>query len=106
MVGARPVRRVLVYLPPSYRQEPARRYPVRYLLHGATSVPDEWLDGTYQGLDLRVALDSLIKAAAIPEVITVMPDANNALEACAGATSRRAPVPRFAEQGLSCAVAR
>jgi len=53
-----------------------------------------------------VALDSLIKAGAIPEVITVMPDANNALEACAGATSRRAPVPRFAEQGLSCAVAR
>lgn len=81
VVGDGPVRRVLVYLPPSYRREPARRYPVLYLLHGATSVPDEWLDSTYQGLDLRLALDSLVTAAAIPEFIVVMPDANNALEA-------------------------
>lgn len=81
VVGDGPVRRVLVYLPPSYGQDPARRYPVLYLLHGVTSVPDEWLDGSYQGLDLQVALDSLVAAASIPEFIVVMPDANNALEA-------------------------
>jgi pimeloyl-ACP methyl ester carboxylesterase len=81
VVGDSPVRRVLVYLPPSYTHYPARQYPVLYLLHGATSLPDEWLDGTYQGLDLHVALDSLVTAAAIPEFIVVMPDANNALEA-------------------------
>jgi pimeloyl-ACP methyl ester carboxylesterase len=81
VVGDSPVRRVLVYLPPSYKRAPARRYPVLYLLHGATSLPDEWLDGTYQGLDLRVAVDSLVSAAAIPEFLVVMPDANNALEA-------------------------
>jgi pimeloyl-ACP methyl ester carboxylesterase len=39
------------------------------------------VDGSYQGLDLRIALDSLIGASAIPELIVVMPDANNKLEA-------------------------
>jgi S-formylglutathione hydrolase len=81
VVGDRPVRRLLVYPPPSYRHDVARRYPVLYLLHGATSVPDEWLDGSYQGLDLQVALGSLLSAAAIPEFIVVMPDANSALQA-------------------------
>jgi len=88
VVGDGPVRRVLVYLPPSYPHDPARRYPVLYLLHGVTSVPDEWIDGTYQGLDLQVTLDSLVTAAAIPEFIVVMPDANNALEASWYANSR------------------
>src|SRR5688572_25940800 len=81
VVGDSPVRRTLVYLPPSYRRDLTRRYPVLYLLHGATSLPVEWVDGTYQGLDLRVSLDSLVTASAIPEMIVVMPDANNALEA-------------------------
>jgi enterochelin esterase-like enzyme/lysophospholipase L1-like esterase len=78
-VGDRSVRRVLVYLPPSYARQPARRYPVLYLLHGATSTPEEWLNGVYQGLNLQLALDSLVAAAAIPEFIVVMPDADNAL---------------------------
>jgi pimeloyl-ACP methyl ester carboxylesterase len=81
LVGDSPVRPVLVYLPPSYRTTPTRRYPVLYLLHGATSVPEAWLDGSYQDLDLRVALDSLWRAGAIPEFIVVMPDANNKLGA-------------------------
>lgn len=81
VVGDSPVRRTLVYLPPSYRRDTTRRYPVLYLLHGATSLPQEWVDGTYQGLDLRVALDSLVAATAIPELIVVMPDADNAFGA-------------------------
>lgn len=81
VVGDSPVRRTLVYLPPSYGRDTARRYPVLYLLHGATSLPQEWIDSTYDGFDLRVAMDSLIAAAATPEMIVVMPDANNALEA-------------------------
>jgi S-formylglutathione hydrolase len=79
VVGDSPTRRVFVYLPPSYRGEPARRYPVLYLLHGATSTPEEWLNGVYQGMNLQLTLDSLIAAAAIPEFIVVMPDADNAL---------------------------
>jgi S-formylglutathione hydrolase FrmB len=81
VVGDSPVRRTLIYLPPSYGRDPARRYPVLYLLHGATSLPEEWVDGSYQGLDLRVAVDSLVSASAIPELIVVMPDADNAFGA-------------------------
>jgi pimeloyl-ACP methyl ester carboxylesterase len=81
VVGDSPVRRTLVYLPPSYRRDPTRRYPVLYLLHGATSLPQEWIDSTYGGFDMRVAMDSLVAASATPEMIVVMPDANNALEA-------------------------
>jgi enterochelin esterase-like enzyme len=79
-VGDSPIRRLLVYLPPSYRHDPKRRYPVVYLLHGAMSTPEEWLNGVYQGLNLQLTLDSLVAAAAIPELLVVMPDANNALE--------------------------
>lgn len=81
VVGDSPTRRVLVYLPPSYSREPARRYPVLYMLHGATSTPEEWLTGIYQGMNLQLTLDSLIAAGAASEFIAVMPDANNALEA-------------------------
>ncbi len=81
VVGDSPVRKVLVYLPASYRRESTRRYPVLYLLHGATSTPEEWLNGVYQGMNLQVAVDSLATAGAIPEFIVVMPDANNALGA-------------------------
>lgn len=81
VVGDSPLRPTLVYLPPSYHREAGRRYPVLYLLHGATSVPEEWVDGTYQGFDVRIALDSLVTAGAIPELIVVMPNANNALGA-------------------------
>jgi enterochelin esterase-like enzyme len=76
-VGDSSVRRTLVYLPPSYDRDATRRYPVLFLLHGATSVPEEWIDGSYQGMDIRVALDSLIAARAIPELIVIMPNADN-----------------------------
>ena len=78
-VGDSAVRRILVYLPPSYRHEAKRRYPVVYLLHGAMSTPEEWLNGVYQGLNLQLTLDSLMDAGAIPEFLVVMPDASNAL---------------------------
>lgn len=81
VVGDSPVRRTLVYLPPSYQRDSTRRYPVLYLLHGTTSVPEEWLDGSYQGFNIRVAVDSLVAAGTIPEMIVVMPNADNALGA-------------------------
>jgi len=81
VVGDNAVRRTLVYLPRSYRRDTTRRYPVLYLLHGATSLPEEWIDSTYDGFDLRVAMDSLVAASATPEMVVVMPDANNALGA-------------------------
>lgn len=79
LLGDGATREVLIYLPPSYRSAPGRRYPVLYFLHGTTSKPVEWIDGTYAGLDLRTAMDSLIRKGTIGEFIVVMPDADNAL---------------------------
>jgi pimeloyl-ACP methyl ester carboxylesterase len=69
-------RAVYTYLPPSYDSATTRRYPVLYLLHGITSHPSEWLDGTYQGFNLAEAMDSLSRAGAT-EYIVVMPHADN-----------------------------
>jgi enterochelin esterase-like enzyme len=76
-IGDTPDREVYLYLPPSYDHSPARRYPVLYLLHGITSHPREWLDGSYQGFDLRQAMDSLV-ATGMTEYLVVMPHADNA----------------------------
>ncbi|TFG88412.1 MAG: hypothetical protein E4H17_02395 [Gemmatimonadales bacterium] len=79
LTGDSPVREVVIYLPPSYQTAVSRRYPVLYMLHGFTSTPDEWLDGTYDGLDLRVAMDSLIAAHATGEFIVVIPNVDTKL---------------------------
>jgi len=62
----------LIYLPPSYAADRARRYPVVYLLHGAWGSEDDWLQKG--GID--VVMDSLI-AAGMPEMIVVMPDGDD-----------------------------
>ena len=74
LIGDTPDRQVTVYLPPSYDRDPARRYPVVYLLHGATSDPREWLDGSYEGLNLAAALD---ERASEAQYIVAMPLADN-----------------------------
>ena len=63
---------VVVYLPPSYASEPARRYPVAYYLHGHWGAETDW---TQQGA-LGRAMDSLV-AAGMPEMIVVMPDGDD-----------------------------
>ncbi len=80
LLGDSPDRSVFVYLPPSYRTEPHRRFPVVVLLHGVGDSNADWLNGQYQGLNLALALDSLIAAHALREMIVVMPDARNAYE--------------------------
>lgn len=69
-------REVWIYLPPSYERDRSRHFPVLYLLHGMTSHPREWLDGSYQGFDLRVAMDSLARQGH--EYLVVTPYADNA----------------------------
>lgn len=71
-------REITVYLPPAYDRDATRRYPVLYLLHGTTSHPSEWLDGTYQGLDLGKAMDAVVAAAPASAFLVVMPAADNA----------------------------
>ena len=77
-IGDTPNREVFVYTPPSYDRAPNRRFPVLYLLHGFTSHPREWLDGSYQGLDLQKTMDSLWRVDA-GEFLVVMPSADNAM---------------------------
>ena len=66
---------VRVYLPPTYRTNAARRYPVLYLLQGYMGKPSEWTDG-YQGMKLDQTMDSLIGAGA-REMIVVVPNGRN-----------------------------
>lgn len=73
-------RQVSVYLPPSYKREPRRRYPVVYWLHGFASADRELISGIRQGLNIRLAMDSLLAAGAAREMIIVMPNSRNAFE--------------------------
>ncbi|HEX2191194.1 MAG TPA: alpha/beta hydrolase-fold protein [Longimicrobiaceae bacterium] len=69
-------RHVAVYLPPSYASDPSRRYPTVYLLHGFDGDPAQWTGGRMR---LPEAMDSLVAAGAVREMIVVMPDGKNAL---------------------------
>jgi enterochelin esterase-like enzyme len=58
----------LIYLPPSYERDTARRYPVIYWLHGG-------FGNARQGDWAVEHLDRGIRAARLPEVIVVLPHA-------------------------------
>lgn len=72
-------RQVSVYLPPGYAREPRRRFPVLYWLHGFTSTDRELISGIRQNLNIRIAMDSLLREGTAQEMIIVMPNAYNAL---------------------------
>jgi enterochelin esterase-like enzyme len=59
-----------IYLPPDYDSS-SRRYPVVYLLHGATDDETGWI----QFGEVHLAADRAIAAREIPPMIIVMPDA-------------------------------
>jgi len=69
-LGAR--KELVVYLPPSYGRDRARRYPVAYYLHGAGGNETNW---TQKG-ELATVMDSLV-AAGMPEMIVAMPDGDD-----------------------------
>lgn len=78
LVGDPAWRQVSVYLPPSYAKEPHRRFPVLYWLHGFTSTDRELISGIRQNLNIRLAMDSLLREGTAKEMIIVMPNAYNA----------------------------
>ncbi|MFC1879520.1 alpha/beta hydrolase [Chloroflexota bacterium] len=57
-----------VYLPPCYEQQPERRYPVLYLIHGQSYTDDQW-----DRLGADEAADRLIAAGELPPFLIVMP---------------------------------
>lgn len=65
-------KRLLVWLPPSYASQPAKRYPVAYYLHGAQGDESNWTANA----GLATTLDSLVRSGA-PEMIVVMPDGDD-----------------------------
>lgn len=68
--GDDPTRNVIVYLPPSYARESARRYPVIYFLHGYTATAEAYV----RFLGLPDSADTAM-AAGTHEMIVVLPDA-------------------------------
>jgi len=57
-----------LYLPPCYDQQPDRRYPVLYLIHGQNYDHDQW-----DRLGADEAADRLIASGEIPPLIIVFP---------------------------------
>jgi S-formylglutathione hydrolase len=65
-----------VYFPPSYEDSPTQRYPVVYLLHGNGGNEQTFIDGTYQGLNIKTAMDAAIDSGTGREFLIVMPGSN------------------------------
>ena len=62
-------RRIIVVLPPSYRKEPKRRYPVVYALHGYSIDPEQWIT--------EIRVPQTVQGAfgkGAREMIVVLPD--------------------------------
>jgi pimeloyl-ACP methyl ester carboxylesterase len=74
-LGDPATRPLLVYLPPSYGQEPQRRYPTIYLLHGFGG--DETSFAGAGGVDIGSIATKLIAAGKMGEAILVLPDGSN-----------------------------
>lgn len=88
LIGDSPDRPVTVYLPPSYDREPARRYPVVYLLHGFGGNNILY---TQPALPTNIVLPAeRAFAAGAREMILVVPSAANAfggsMYSCSAAT--------------------
>jgi enterochelin esterase family protein len=63
-------RSMVIYTPPGYEQDPARRYPVLYLLHGSNDTQFGW---TAVG-QVNFLLDNLVAANQAVPMIIVMPN--------------------------------
>jgi enterochelin esterase-like enzyme len=62
-------REFVVYLPPSYLDNPQRHYPIVYMLHGINGGAREWEPREFDKL-----LDELFTTEELAETIVVMPD--------------------------------
>lgn len=57
-----------IYLPPCYDQQPERRYPVLYLIHGQSYNDDQW-----DRLGADEIADRLVASGELPPFLIVMP---------------------------------
>jgi len=63
-------RRMHIYTPPGYETDPARRYPVLYLLHGAGDDDAGWV----RSGRANFILDNLLAQARVRPMVVAMPD--------------------------------
>ena len=77
LIGDPVFREATVYLPPGYNRNRTKRYPVVYLLHGFAADHRAFMRGPYQNLNVRISMDSLIRAGRVKEMIVVTPNARN-----------------------------
>ena len=76
--GDSPDRLVAVYLPPAYADEPDRRFPVVYLLHGFTESTERWWFGSSGYMPpIPEVLDRGVARDDVRDVIVVTPNAFN-----------------------------
>jgi enterochelin esterase-like enzyme len=64
-----PAQEFRIYLPPCYDEQPDKRYPVLYLLHGQTYTDDQWIR-----LGAARVLDRLIQSGQAEPFIIIFPD--------------------------------
>ena len=69
LIGTSPDREVIVILPPSYDEQPRRRYPVVYALHGYSIGAEQWIKELHVPATAEAAF-----AKGTPEMILVFPD--------------------------------
>jgi S-formylglutathione hydrolase len=73
--GDSPDRDVSVYLPPSYKSNSKKRYPVIYFLHGYTDSDAKFFGLAKHWMNLPPILDSAFVNGSANEMILVMPNA-------------------------------
>ncbi len=74
--GDSPDRSVSIYLPPSYKTNPKKRYPVIYFLHGYTDSDEKWYNPTVKHwIKMPQIADSIFSNSQLQEMILVTPDA-------------------------------
>jgi S-formylglutathione hydrolase FrmB len=75
--GDSPDRDVSIYLPPSYKTETRRRYPVVYMLHGFTDDDARWfgVGGVKHWINFPEVINKALADGKTREMIVVMPNA-------------------------------
>ncbi|HEX8357718.1 MAG TPA: alpha/beta hydrolase-fold protein, partial [Segetibacter sp.] len=68
-------RDVSVYLPPGYKANPKKRYPVVYFLHGYTDNDAKWYGFVKHWINMPAIVDSVFAAGGSKEMILVTPNA-------------------------------
>lgn len=80
LMGETAAPEVSIYLPPSYATEPARRYPVVYMLHGYTGTDLGYFGPN--GRQAHVIAERVFGSGAAKDMILVMPNCMNAYGGC------------------------